>query len=537
MANGTEGAPYPPRTFGVNGSECEFTYSVAPGALPPGLTLSDDGIVTGTPTRSGTFPFTVVATSEECGPTISREFTIAIRAAAPPPAPTITLAPGTLPDGDQGIAYATQTITAKGGTAAYKFAVTGGALPAGLVLSSAGALTGTPGAHGTFSFTVMATDANGFKGTKTFAILVKTDFIERRTSEVNRSFMKNRADVLTSQGPDRLRNRGGRRSGGGGQMSGGNNVPFNVGIAGGEDGDSNTKFSFATSLQQMLQASRAKPSGNGDPNRMALGGNSQALPSGRDQGFDLWVEGNLTHYRGDEAKAKGDVTLLYVGADYLITPGLLVGALVQFDNMSERSAVFGSEVKGQGWMAGPYMSAELTPNLFLDARAAWGTSDNSTSPFGTYIDHFDTTRWLARADLTGNWEYGQWRFTPSAGISYFEDEQDAYVDSNGIAIAGQTVSLGRATFGPEVGYRFKTSDGSEVEPFVGFQGIWDFDSDGTTVNGVATGGEGLRGKAQVGLGLISPWGYSIRGTASYDGIGSDDYEAISGQVWVNMPLR
>ena len=534
VVNGTEGAPYPPRTFSVSGSECDFTYSVTTGAAPAGLTLSADGVLSGTPTRSGTFEFTVTASGGECEPTVSNTYTISIRAAAPPPAPTITLAPGTLPDGDQGVAYVTQTITAKGGTAAYTFAVTGGTLPAGLVLASTGALSGTPGAHGTFTFTVTATDANGFKGKKVFTLVVITDFIERRTSEVNRSFMKNRADVLSSQGPDRLRNRGGVGPRGG-AMSGGNSVPFNVGISGGEDGDSTTKFSFATSLQQMLQAGRTRQ--GSDPNRMALGGNSQALPSGRDQGFDLWVEGNLTHYRGDEAKAKGDVTLLYVGADYLITPGLLVGALVQFDNMSERSAVFGSEVKGQGWMAGPYMSAELTPNLFLDARAAWGTSDNATSPFGTYVDNFDTTRWLARADLTGNWEFGPWRFTPSAGISYFEDEQDAYIDSNGIAIAGQTVSLGRATFGPEIGYRFKTSDGTQVEPFAGFQGIWDFDSNGTTVNGVATGGEGLRGKAQVGLGLISPWGYSIRGTASYDGIGSDDYEAVSGQVWVNMPLR
>ncbi len=345
-----------------------------------------------------------------------------------PPAPTIALAPGTLPDGGQGVVYATQTITATGGTATYSFAVTGGALPAGLVLSSAGALTGTPGAHDTFTFIVTATDANGFKGKKAFILVVRTGFIERRTSEVNRSFMQNRADILTSQGPDRLKNRGGLRAGGGGQMSGGNNVPFSVGISGGENGDSTTKLSFATSLQQMLQAGRAKQSGNGDPNRMALGGNTQALPSGRDQGFDLWVEGNITHFRGDEARAKGDVTLLYVGADYLIAPGLLIGALVQFDNMSERSAVFGSEVKGQGWMAGPYMTAELTPNLFLDARAAWGTSDNATSPFGTYVDHFDTTRWLARAELTGNWEHGPWRFTPSASISYFEDEQDAYVD-------------------------------------------------------------------------------------------------------------
>ena len=56
--------------------------------------------------------------------------------------PVITVAPPTLPNGAVGVAY-TQTMTASGGTAPYIFTATG-ALPAGLTLTPAGVLAGTP---------------------------------------------------------------------------------------------------------------------------------------------------------------------------------------------------------------------------------------------------------------------------------------------------------------------------------------------------------------------------------------------------------
>jgi len=52
-----------------------------------------------------------------------------------------------------------QTLTGSGGTAPYTFAVTAGTLPAGLTLSAAGLLSGTPTATGTFNFTVTGTDS------------------------------------------------------------------------------------------------------------------------------------------------------------------------------------------------------------------------------------------------------------------------------------------------------------------------------------------------------------------------------------------
>src|SRR5262249_53086043 len=64
------------------------------------------------------------------------------------------------------------TITASGGTAPYTFAVTAGALPAGLMLASDGTITGTPTAAGTFTFTLTATDADSFTGSQGYSLTV-----------------------------------------------------------------------------------------------------------------------------------------------------------------------------------------------------------------------------------------------------------------------------------------------------------------------------------------------------------------------------
>ena len=78
-------------------------------------------------------------------------------------APTIVVAPATLPNGTVGAAYS-QTFSASGGTASYSFAVINGTLPNGLSLSSTGVLAGTPTAGGSFTFTVTATDASTGSG-------------------------------------------------------------------------------------------------------------------------------------------------------------------------------------------------------------------------------------------------------------------------------------------------------------------------------------------------------------------------------------
>lgn len=85
--------------------------------------------------------------------------------------PTITPAPSSLPNGTLGFAY-TSNVTASGGTAPYSFAVTAGAVPAGLTLNSNGTLGGTPTASGSFNFSIRATDANGCTGSQSYSVLI-----------------------------------------------------------------------------------------------------------------------------------------------------------------------------------------------------------------------------------------------------------------------------------------------------------------------------------------------------------------------------
>jgi len=94
------------------------------------------------------------------------------------PAPTITLSATALATGVVGSAYPSTTITQTGGTDPVTFAVTQWALPAGLTLSSDGAISGTPTAAGSFPFTVTATDANGFTGSRAYTLTVQPSTFE-----------------------------------------------------------------------------------------------------------------------------------------------------------------------------------------------------------------------------------------------------------------------------------------------------------------------------------------------------------------------
>jgi hypothetical protein len=165
----------PPTATGVKGQAYSFTYSasgsptptfaVSSGALPTGLTLSSAGLLSGTPTAGGTFTGAVTA-SNGVSSSALQNFTIVIDAA-----PAITNGPPVT--GAKGYAYSfAYTAT---GNPAPTFTVTGGALPGGLTLSSAGLLSGTPTAAGTFSGTVTASNGFSPNASQAFAIKIIDD--------------------------------------------------------------------------------------------------------------------------------------------------------------------------------------------------------------------------------------------------------------------------------------------------------------------------------------------------------------------------
>ena len=150
----------------ASGGTSPYTFAVTSGSLPAGISLSMGGRLSGTPTAAGSFSFTVAATDASTGGgpfTSMRNYTLLVAA------PAITISPGTLPEAVTGTAFS-QTLGAAGGTTPYSYAVTAGFLPAGVSLSAAGELSGTPTAAGTFAFTIRATDTNGFTASRGYTL-------------------------------------------------------------------------------------------------------------------------------------------------------------------------------------------------------------------------------------------------------------------------------------------------------------------------------------------------------------------------------
>jgi len=157
---GTEGAAYS-QTIATSGGAGTLSLTVSTGSLPAGLGMDSSGHITGTPTGpNGTANFTVKVTDSSNGgaQSATQNLSILINLPAPP-----TISTTSLPAGVEGTAY-NQTIAATGGLAPYTFSIVvpgTGALPAGLTISSAGVISGTPtGPNGTSNFTVKVTDSS-----------------------------------------------------------------------------------------------------------------------------------------------------------------------------------------------------------------------------------------------------------------------------------------------------------------------------------------------------------------------------------------
>jgi len=92
-------------------------------------------------------------------------------AVPPPGCPPIILSPSTLPNGTVGAVYS-QAMTGSGGVAPYTFTVTSGTLPAGLTLTTAGVVSGTPTTPSSSTVTIRGTDANGCFASITVTIVI-----------------------------------------------------------------------------------------------------------------------------------------------------------------------------------------------------------------------------------------------------------------------------------------------------------------------------------------------------------------------------
>ncbi|MEQ1748675.1 MAG: putative Ig domain-containing protein, partial [Prosthecobacter sp.] len=163
LSNGIVGTAYS-QTVTATGGTSPYSFTITSGALPAWATLNaNSGVISGTPNNTTAASFTVTATDANvCSGT--RAYTVT------PVCPALTLTPASLSNGVVGSVYS-QSVTAAGGTAPYSYAVSVGALPAGLILNgTTGAITGIPTSVTAASFTIRATDNLGCQGTQAYTV-------------------------------------------------------------------------------------------------------------------------------------------------------------------------------------------------------------------------------------------------------------------------------------------------------------------------------------------------------------------------------
>lgn len=163
----------PPGTVGVAYS---VTYSATGSApisfsaigLPPGLSMSSSGIISGTPTQAGTYTGIVTA-SNGTAPSATQSFTIVINNAAPSGTIGVSMRAITFPtSGTVGVAYSAAFSAT--GSPPISFSAIG--LPPGLSMSSSGLISGTPTLAGTYNGIITARNGTS-SATQGFTIVIQ----------------------------------------------------------------------------------------------------------------------------------------------------------------------------------------------------------------------------------------------------------------------------------------------------------------------------------------------------------------------------
>ena len=175
---------------------------------------------------------------------------------------------------------------------------------------------------------------------------------------------------------------------------------------------------------------------------------------------------------------------------------------------------------GDGWMLGPYITARMADNLYFDAGLSAGTASNRIRvPAQGSADWFPSWRLGVHGTLSGDYEAGRFRVRPSASLLWFEETAKAWTDSNGLRIPEVRTRRGDLETGLRVEHNPADTRSSQ---YVEIEGVF-----------ALAGGEGPETEAenrlrlQAGATIAAPFGGILDAGLSFDGLVSDDWQALS----------
>lgn len=428
VPNGTGGAPYS-QQLSATGGVAPYSYSVTAGALPPGVTLSAAGLLAGTPTSANAFAFTVRA-ADANGQSGTQAYTLTVGA------PTLTITPATLPAAQMGIAYS-RTVTASGGIAPYRFAVTAGALPGGLALNpTSGLISGTPTASGTFNVTITATDSTaGTAGSGSiayaFAVIARpdpaTDPEVRSLVQAQAATARRFADVQIENFSQRLHDL---------------HNPASAGFSNG------LRLAATTSLCRDIQIARSNPACSFDGRGPLLGAADEDQPgtprTAATEGgkTGVWTTGTIRFGDRDASTGRPSYDFLTqgvsMGLDYRFSEGFAGGLGLGYGHERQDVGDNGSGITASSKSVVAYASHRIAPEIFVDWLTGYQWIDFGIRRFvtatgSTVRSDRNGHQWFASISATADLDRDDWRFAPYLRLDMTRGNLAAYAERSGSA--------------------------------------------------------------------------------------------------------
>ena len=199
-----------------------------------------------------------------------------------------------------------------------------------------------------------------------------------------------------------------------------------------------------------LAASLADPSGGS-----GVGGGSSSL----------WISAAYNSMENEFSRTQfyGSTQNILSGFDYTGANRYIVGVAIGFEANDFVTQFNAGDERTRGFNISPYFSLLLSDTWSLDLALGYGGFDTRQSrtvgsltiPFGTdaVTSDVESTRSFAALNLTNVSTVGNWKLTSSLGALGTRRKQEAYVESNGNAVAESRQSvnqwnlLGEAAYG------------------------------------------------------------------------------------------